>query len=355
MRAKDLKEYLAELDDETEESWKIEPPKSAKKMEVLIVEAHLPVRQKQGEMKMTTATVNEKRLAKRVENAMDWDTFIKGIPSLHIVSDLHGKNQDGLAIDLDKKHKVAVHEFPNGVYQTVPTLRSENYKELAHAHVMDKIHEVLDGAALGHKVLRHRYTRSSGELHTDIVLDKTYKMDEVAFEKEFGAKYTDSDSQLIGKYRPVIQIKNSFIQSSTILMGFLRAVCSNGMIVVSHPTLTKPIRFQHIGKVIDKFDKGVEQLISGLFDDHVIENMMTNLEAQPIEYQAMIEWMVQYLGKQATGVTVDQFNIAGKDLDDFTNKWVAYNMITWAASNVVESVNRRNKAMAALNMFMQAV
>jgi len=95
-------------------------------------------------------------------------------------------------------------------------------------------------------------------------------------------------------------------------------------------------------------------LINSLFEKNVIENMMINLSAQPIEYEAIITWMINYLGKQATAATVGQFNLESKGLDEFTNKWVAYNMLTWAASNVVQSVNRRNRAMAALNGFMKA-
>jgi hypothetical protein len=305
-------------------------------------------------MNMTTKTA-EKHLEKRVEKAIDWDTFKAGIPTLHIVKDLHGIDQDGLAIDLDRKHKVAVHEFPTGDFVTVPALRSADYRELSHDYVYDKIHEVLEGAGLAHKVLSKSYTRSSGELHTDIVLEKAYKFDEKAFEDELGVEYTDDDKGLVGEYRPVIRVRNSFIRSSQIILMFLRVVCSNGMIAVAKDSnLSRPINFTHVGKVVEHFDKGVHRMISSLFEGHVVENMMMNLSAQPVEYEAVITWLINYLGKQATTATVDQFNLEQKGLDEFTNKWIAYNMITWAASNVVQSVNRRNKAMAALNTFLKA-
>jgi hypothetical protein len=296
---------------------------------------------------MTTTT--EKRLQHKVDKAMDWDVFRKGIPKLHVVSNLYGEDQDGLAIELDKKHKVAVHEFADGKMVTVPAMRSPQYQELAHDYVFDEIHQMLEDAGLKHKVFKHRYGRNSGELHADIVLEKSYKMDEKAFETEFDVKYTDDDGSAKGEYRPIITVRNSFLRSSMIRMGYLRVVCSNGLIDIAKDSkISKPLYFQHIGHAKEAFSQGINRLITALFDNHAIENLMLNLEAEPVEYEALINWMVQYLGRQATGQIVDQFHLADKALEDVTNMWVAYNMITWATSNVIESVNRAEKAMRAV-------
>ena len=295
----------------------------------------------------------EKKLARRVERALDWDEFAAAIPSLHIVTDLHGKNQDGLAMNLDAKHKVAVHEFGDGTFQTVPALRSDNYKELAHDYVYDTLHNILDQAGLGHKVLSSRMVKSSGELHADIVLDKAYKMDEKGFEADMGVEYTDDDGNNYGLYRPLIRVRSSFIQSSEVQMGLLRTVCSNGMIGVElGGQISMPLRFSHVGDVVSQFDQGVDQLITGLFEKNIIENMMLRLEADQITCQVIVDWMLQYLGKQATVASVEQFHLEEKAAEDMITKWVAYNMATWAISNVIESVQRRGRAQRALSGLM---
>ncbi len=297
----------------------------------------------------------EDRLAKRVESATSWDDFMALIPSLHVVDNLNGKNQAGLAMRLDERHKVAVHEFPDGKFQTVPTLRSENYKELAHDYVYDTLHNVLDQAGLGHKVLSHRMVKSSGELHADIVLDKAYKMDEDNFEKDMGVSYTDGDKKNVGLYRPIIRVRSSFIQSSEVIMGLLRVVCSNGMIGVElGESISVPLRFSHVGDVVSQFDKGVDQLITGLFEKNIIENMMMRLQADQLSFATIVEWMLANIGKQATLASVDQFHLEDKVADDMVSKWVAYNMASWAMSNVIESVNRRNKAQRSLSMLMNS-
>jgi len=309
---------------------------------------------------MTTITTDkkkadktEKNLAKRVEKALDWDEFMSGIPTLHVVDNLHGKNQDGLVMKLDQKHKVAVHEFADGNRMTVPALRSENYKELAHDHVYNTLHEVLDGAGLGHKVLSHRMVKSSGELHADIVLDKAYKMDEDGFEKDMKVHYTDEDGNNFGLYRPIIRVRSSFIQSSQVMMGLLRVVCSNGMVGVQlGSSISIPLRFSHVGDVVRQFDQGVDNLITGLFEKNIVENMMMQLSSEQVTYEQVLTWMLQYLGKQATVASVEQFNMTERTAEEFVTKWVAYNMASWAMSNVIESVQRRDKANRALNQLM---
>ena len=294
-----------------------------------------------------------KFLDRRVEKALDWDDFANGIPNLHIVKDLHGEDQDGLAINLDPRHKVAVHEFKDGTMKTVPALRSNEYQELAHDYVFDKIHNTLDEAALGHKVLNHSFTRSSGELFADIVLDRAYHMDEKGFEEEFGTEYTSDDTSLYGEYRPIIRVRSSFIRSSMFQMCFLRVVCSNGMTAIKvDSNISVPSTFNHVGKVLESFNKRVDKLINALFEKNLVENMMMNLKAESIQYEVLIAWMINYLGKQATRAAADQFNLDRVALEDFTNKWIAYNMATWAMSNVVESTNRRMRAQLALERLM---
>ncbi len=309
---------------------------------------------------MSTVTIKDqkqadkadKKLERRVEKALDWDEFAAAIPTLHVVDNLNGVNQAGLAMDLDAKHKVAVHEFADGHFQTVPALRSENYQELAHDHVYDTLHKILDGAGLGHKVLSHRMVKSSGELHADIVLDKAYKMDEKGFEDDMGVKYTDGDGNNFGLYRPLVRVRSSFIQSSEVQMGLLRTVCSNGMIGVELGQISMPLRFSHVGDVVSQFDQGVDKLITGLFEKNIIENMMLRLEADHVTCQVIVDWMLQYLGKQATVASVEQFHLEEKAAEDLVTKWVAYNMATWAMSNVIESVQRRNRAARSLSELM---
>lgn len=298
---------------------------------------------------LVEATKGEKNLNNRVEKARSWDQFRASIPSLRVVDHLYGKDQAGLAIQLDTKHKVAVHQFPDGIMRTVPVLRSDSYHELAHDHVYDTIHKVLEGAALGHKVLTSYFTHSSGELHTDIVLDKAYKMDEEAWEKKSDVHYTDNDGNNIGLYRPIIRVRSSFIQSSSITMGLLRVVCSNGMVGVELDSkISEPLRFTHVAEVVNRFETGVGSLITSLFEKNLIENMMLRLNADFITCQVMIEWMLQNLGKQATVASVDQFHLTDKKSGEPVSKWVAYNMVTWAMSNLVNSVSKRDRAQRAM-------
>lgn len=291
----------------------------------------------------------EKMLNRRVENALPWDEFAAAIPTLHIIDNLHGKNQDGLAMNLDTKHKVAVHEFADGHQVTVPVLRSENYKELAHDYVYDTMHKILDGAGLDHKVLSNRMIRSSGELHADICLNKAYKMDEKGFESDMGVKYTDADDNNFGLYRPLIRVRSSFIRSSEVQMGILRTVCSNGLIGIELGQISVPLRFTHIGNVVSEFEQGVDQLITGLFEKNIIERLMLRLDADYLTCQTVIEWMIQYLGQQATVASVEQFHLEEKQADALITKWVVYNMASWAMSNIIESVQRRNRATRALS------
>lgn len=297
---------------------------------------------------MTVTT--EERLTRIVDRAVDWDTFSKGIPKLHVVQGLYGKDQDGLAIALDERYKVAVHEFPNGELKTVPLLRSEQYSELSHDYVMDKIHDTLDGAGLAHKVSGCSYGASSGDMYTDIILEKAYKMDEEVFEDEFGVKYTDNDAGVRGEYRPIIKVRNSFVRSSSIQLGILRVVCSNGMIAIGESS--DIIRFNHVGKVLDQFDKAVDRLISNMFGQNLIENMMISLKAQPIEYGDLVQWLIDHLGKRATLSAIDMFGIGEKELVEETDKWIAYNIMTWAATNAVSSAVKRERAMASMARFI---
>lgn len=295
-------------------------------------------------------TVDTKeRMERMLDKAVDWDSFIAGLPKLHMVENLYGKDQDGLVMPLDPKYKVALHEFEDRV-ETVPIIRSESYREMSHDYVMNKIHDVLEDAALSHRVLSHGYAGSTGELYTDIVLDKAYKMDEKAFEDQFGVSYTDTDDSFKGEYRPLIKIRNSFCRSSQVQLGILRVVCSNGMIALSEKS--RKMTFTHIGDVIEKFDMKVTELINDMFSSNLIENMMLTLEAEPIEYRAIISWLMSYLGRMATLKTIDMFGIGDKELTEETDKWIAYNIITWAASNAIQSAKKRERAMASIPRFI---
>lgn len=295
-------------------------------------------------------------IQRHIDNAMEYEKFLSSLPKLHTVSALSGFNQDGWPISLDPRHKVAVHEFPDSKdLLTVLQLRSSNYQELEHRHVFRAISEQLDDHALGHKVLYKNYSKNSGELTVDIVLDKKYKMDEDTFERDWNIKYLHGGQNNDGLYVPVIRVKNSFIQSSTIQMGVLRVLCSNAMVGLEvSKEVSAILRFSHVGDVINNFNSGVERLIAGLFEEHIVENMMLRLQVEPLMMETMITWMLEFLGKQATAETVAQFNLAEKDLSSETNQWIAYNLITWALSNQIVSTVRRQKAQAAISRIITA-
>lgn len=135
-------------------------------------------------------------------------------------------------------------------------------------------------------------------------------------------------------------------------MGLLRALCSNGLIGVELGDIAVPLVFSHIGEVVNKFNSNVQNLITGLFEKNIVENMMMRLDAQSVSFAETVTWMLANIGKQATIASIDQFHLADKQAEDFVSKWVAYNMASWAISHVVESVTKRNKAQASLSRFI---
>jgi len=296
----------------------------------------------------------EEAMERRVEKAMPYDQFYNLLPELKVVSGLSGYDSDKNLVTIDPKYKLAVHEFLDGRQQTVPVLRADSYQELAHRYVFDRIHQVLEDGSLGHKIMNPIYSRNSGELQVDVVLDKSYKMDEKLFEKDWGIKYTDDDKKNKGVYRPIIRVRNSFIQSSEVQMGILRVVCSNGMIGLEMGKMSEPMKFTHIGQVMPQFNQSVDQLIASLFEKNVVENMMLRLEAQPTTLEAIVGWLIEYTGKEAATMALHQFGIAEKDPAEEVTKWIAYNMMTWAVSNALGGYNRRARAQRAIPQFLAA-
>jgi len=299
-----------------------------------------------------------------VSEVLNW------LPQLKVIENITAKGIcvdrfgiiENIEVPIDNGYKLAGHVDANGLFHTCPWMKSESYSETAHDFVLGSISENLDKRGIKHGVWRAALTRNMSCMRTDLLMEQRYKINEDAFEDDLGVLYNNSDLQKagyartthnrgdIGLYQPCITLVNSFFGSSQVSFSLLRIICLNGLQRIAD-SLT--LSFTHMqNDLLKTFTDRSDRFLDNIFAGKEIENLILNMKKDQLMIGAFLEWMVAVAGSKATDAVYDQFNVEQnwKNLEtDLINKWVAYNMMTWAASHIITCQLRQRRLYSQFN------
>lgn len=262
---------------------------------------------------------------------------------------------------IDRNYRMAGHLVPNGSgtnkFHAVPWMKSEGYKEMSHTHTLETVCENLDKRNLKFGIWKSDFSRNYGVLRTDILLKKQYKVNETCFEKDLNVIYPEQDSAKEGIYQPMVRLTNSFFGASALEFALVRILCVNGMMRIADKLRVK---FEHLRKdTIENFTSSSDQFMENIFAKKTVENMIMNMSDEPMKMEAFLGWLVQMAGPKPVLKVLDQFNLESEEgsyLDlapaEF-NVWMAYNMMTWAASHAVTSHHKQQRMYARFSELRQ--
>lgn len=297
------------------------------------------------------------------------DETLAWLPKLQVIEEMTVKGvtyrEDGLAEDvsvpIDNGYKLAGHVASDGIFHACPWMKSESYSETAHDFVLGKVSESLNDRGIKHGVWRSMLTRNMACMRTDLLMEQRYKINEDAFEDGLGVLYNNGelksqyairqhDRANIGVYQPCVTLINSFFGSSQILFSLLRIVCLNGLHRIADSlTLT----FAHMeSNLLQKFSDRSNIFLDKIFAGKEIENLIMNMQKDEMMISMFLEWLLDTAGKKAADAVFEQFNIENNFhnlASDHINKWVAYNMMTWAASHIITCQLRQKRMYSQFN------
>lgn len=333
--------------------------------------------------KVTTDSITAGVDPKNRISLIEPNEVLSWMPKLRILENCTVRGQeimpDGQIFEhehaVDNGYKIAGHIDRDGVFRTCPWMKSDSYSETSHDFVLGSIIDNLNGRGLKNGIWRTNLTRNLGCMRTDILLKEYYKVNEDAFEDDLGVRYNNKELKTApschipgdtGLYQPCVSVINSFFGSSKVLFSILRLYCLNGMF---HIADSFTISFGHMQKnIIDSFEKKSNTFLDKIFAGKELENMIMNMQNDHLTISTFLEWMMQVAGPKATDSVFEQFNIPEnfgveyddkgqmvKGMDSQVNRWVAYNMMTWAASHMITSQLRQNRMFAQFNKLPSVV
>ncbi len=299
-----------------------------------------------------------------VSDAIAW------LPKLRVLENITAKGiviePDGtiedIEVPIDNGYKLAGHIASDGVFHACPWMKSESYSETAHDFVLGEISSSLDKRGINHGVWKSTLTRNMSCMRTDLLMEQRYKINEDAFEDNLGVLYNNGDltksgysrtthsRKDIGVYQPCITLVNSFFGSSLVSFSLLRIICLNGLHRIAD-TLT--LAFAHMqNDILSKFTERSNVFLDKIFAGHEIENLIMNMQKDQIQMCMFLECLIEVAGVKAADAVYEQFNIESNFTDlanDTVNKWVAYNMMTWAASHLISCQLRQKRMYGQFN------
>lgn len=306
---------------------------------------------------------SNKILLRPVDECLAWLPKLKVIEKVTakgICVDSMGIIED-IEVPIDNGYKLAGHVASDGIFHACPWMKSESYSETAHDFVLGEISQSLDKRGIKHGVWRSMLTRNMACMRTDLLMEQRYKINEDAFEDNLGILYNNGDLKSdyaisthhrgdIGLYQPCISLVNSFFGSSQVLFSLLRIICLNGMHRIAD-SLT--LSFTHMqSDILQKFSDRSNEFLDKIFSGHEIENLIMNMQKDQMMIAMFLEWMIDVAGTKAADAVFEQFNIE-QNFPDLANgqinKWVAYNMMTWAASHLITCQLRQKRMYGQFN------
>ncbi len=292
----------------------------------------------------------------------DIQEVINNIPPLTVIKDIRAIGIDeltGLEVEhqVDRGYRLAGHIVPDaktGVdrFHAVPWMKSDGYQATSHQYTLATISENLTRRGLDHGVWKAKLSRNFGVMNTRILLSKPYQINEDPFENAMMVqKYNDHqiDTTKKGQYQPCIHIVNSFYGASTVEFSLIRIICLNGMSQIADKL---KLGFVHLGKeaVLD-FEQKSDRFLENIFSKNVVEQFMLELQEQPVMLQYFLEYLMHYAGPRAAENAMGQFGLDTHSLDEKINAWVAYNIMTFVASNIITSSLRQARMFTGWGQF----
>ncbi len=317
----------------------------------------------QNNFKAPVDKESNKILIRPVSECLEW------LPKLKVIENVTAKgiciDADGIIEDvevpIDNGYKLAGHVAADGIFHACPWMKSESYNETAHDFVLGEISNSLDNRGIKHGVWRSVLTRNMSCMRTDLLMEQRYKINEEAFEDNLGVLYNNEDLKGdysrsthnrgdIGIYQPCISVINSFFGSSQVLFSLLRIFCLNGMHRIAD-SLT--LSFAHMeNDILQKFTERSNRFLDNIFSGKEVENLIMNMQKDQMLIGMFLEWLLEVAGAKAADGVYEQFNI-GNNFPDLieaqVSKWVAYNMMTWAASHMITDQLRQKRMYAQFN------
>lgn len=295
---------------------------------------------------------------------------LEWMPKLQIMENVQATGTtiiDGKEVEvthpIDNNYKLAGHIDRNDTFRACPWMKSEGYSETAHDFVLGSISENLGNRGLQHGIWRTNLTRNLGCMRTDILLKEYYKINEDAFEDDLGVQYNDKELKTapsryiegdIGLYQPCVTVINSFFGASKVQFSLIRLLCLNGMHKIAD---SFAISFAHMqDNILSSFEQKSDKFLDKIFAGKELENMIMNMQNDQLLMSTFLEWMVATAGPKATEAVHEQFALGNnfgveydeegemvKGGDSQMSRWVAYNMMTWAASHMISNQLRQNR------------
>jgi len=297
---------------------------------------------------------------------------LAAMPKLQVIEDMtvsgSVRQPDGSIIQvahlLDNGYKMAGHMAPDEKtgevkFHSVPWMKSEGYGTLAHDYILEQICNNLVARGLGFGVWKTKFSRNYGVLSTDILLDKSYKVNETAFESALAVNYNNGLMNAGGYYQPMVRVKSSFFGAASLEFALVRIICTNGMMRIADKL---SLKFVHLKKdILADFSRRSDLFLEHVFAQNIIETMMLEMKQEPLHLENFIGWMVKTAGPQTVNNVLTQFNLESGDeetghyLDRAEGKtldmWEGYNMMTWAASHDVTSDHKQDRMYARFPQF----
>ncbi len=318
------------------------------------------------ETEKITAGISDKNRIQLIEpsEVLEW------MPKLQILENVTAKgitmvNDQYVEVEhpIDNNYKLAGHIDRNETFRACPWMKSEGYSETAHDFVLGSISDNLANRGLQHGIWRTNLTRNLGCMRTDILLKEYYKINEDAFEDGLGVQYNDKELKTapssyipgdVGLYQPCVTVINSFFGASKVQFSLIRLLCLNGMHKIAD---SFAISFAHMqSNILTSFENKSDNFLDKIFAGKELENMIINMQEDQMLIATFLEWMTATAGPKATEALHEQYGMENnfgieyneegemvKGTDAQVSRWVAYNMMTWAASHMITNQLRQNR------------